>query len=687
MSKHLKALIENFEREKYQNPISSKEFGTTYTPQRIVSAMVGRTFTLYFKNYFQTHNIDLGELNPEVLKPENLNQSQLNQHLKQVLSDIKLLDPSCGSGRFLIGLADYLYSILRILYPSKETLALRKEIIETHIFGIDIEQKACLISKLRLLVWLYSGKKAPLSHSGSAKEGTITSINDIDELLSTSDVKFNIFTTETLLEYNPKEKFDIIIGNPPYVENKKIRDKKYKQELYDSFESAYKLFDLSILFIEKALNMLKTKSGFLSYIITNKFLSADYGIKIRKILLQNFQIMDLINVSSLPIFKNRSSYPIIITINNQKAKKDHMISIKKYKVLKDFIAQKNQLGIQVRQGNIKLLPKQVFPLKGDIDLIIQIFRNHKKMVKRFSDLKIVYRPYGFTNYGKYFDETIRKNTKNDTRPLLIGTGNVGKYHIKFNKRIRIAKRDLGVSHFIFPPDQSKRSFITCSKLIIREIAKELTCVFDYNGLFTNVTGLYFLIIPSLSSKKLFGLMSVLNSSFIDHIFKALYGSLHMQGGYCRFNGSFIETLPIPSQIPDSLGQLGMILQFLTQLQYDWNHNKKQKTTQKVPDLQNIIQFFSSLSEALTRLLYYSEIDKKESQDFHELYTLLDSPSIFPFKEYKYTHAYFNSSNFESYNTDIVYTKCEKIILLMDELTNNEELMREIRGINCSFSVF
>lgn len=685
MKNQLKALIKRFEREKYQNPISSKEFGTTYTPHRIVDAMVARTFALYFTTYFQIHNIKIENFKLEDLNPENLNHSQIKQHLKKALCDIKLLDPSCGSGRFLIGLADYLYSLYQILYPQKEKYLLRKEIIERNLFGIDIERKACLISKLRLLLWLYSGKLVSLIHN--VKKEKIQEISDIEELISTSNVTFNILTTETLLEYNPNEKFDIIIGNPPYVENKKIRDKKYKQKLYDTYESAYKLFDLSILFIENALRMLKTKSGFLSYIITNKFLSADYGIKLRNILLDNSKVMELINVSSLSIFKNRSSYPIIITINNRNAEKGHTISIKKYQTLKDFVDQENSLGNQILQRNVLSLPKHVFPLRGNLDLVIQIFLSHKKMVEKFNGLTIVYRPYGFTNYGKYFDETIQDANKKDSLPLLIGTGNVGKYHIKFNKRIRIAKRDLRISHFIFPPDQSKRTLITSQKLIIREIAKELTCVFDYNGLFTNVTGLYFLIIPSLSSRKLFALTTILNTSFIDHIFKSLYGSLHMQGGYCRFNGSFIETIPIPSRIPDSLGQLGMILQFLTQLHYDWNHNKEQKTALKTVDLQKIIPFFNSISEALTRLLYYSEVDKKELQDYHELYTLLDTPSVFPFKEYRYTYPYFNSAKFESYESDVINSKCEKLRLLMDELTSNETLMREIRDINRSIIIF
>ncbi|GAG84224.1 unnamed protein product, partial [marine sediment metagenome] len=69
---------------------------------------------------------------------------------------------------------------------------------------------------------------------------------------------------------------------------------------------------------------------------------------------------------------------------------------------------------------------------------------------------------------------------------MIGTGSVGKYHIKFNKRIKIAKRDLEISYFNYNPTfKPIWQDLNQEKIIFREIAKELTCVYD-PGIFTNI---------------------------------------------------------------------------------------------------------------------------------------------------------------------------------------------------------
>ncbi|GAH85562.1 unnamed protein product, partial [marine sediment metagenome] len=64
------------------------------------------------------------------------------------------------------------------------------------------------------------------------------------------------------------------------------------------------------------------------------------------------------------------------------------------------------------------------------------------------DLKIIYRPFGFINWAKSLDNLSDIKQSNEDL-LLIGTGNVGKYHIKFDKPIRIAKKNLKISFFPF----------------------------------------------------------------------------------------------------------------------------------------------------------------------------------------------------------------------------------------------
>lgn len=76
-----------------------------------------------------------------------------------------------------------------------------------------------------------------------------------------------------------KEGFDIVIGNPPYVEAKKL--KYIASTLKEKFSVYSGTADLSIYFNELGLNILADK-GIISYITTNKFFNTGYGEKVRR---------------------------------------------------------------------------------------------------------------------------------------------------------------------------------------------------------------------------------------------------------------------------------------------------------------------------------------------------------------------------------------------------------------------
>ena len=154
------------------------------------------------------------------------------------------------------------------------------------------------------------------------------------------------------------------------------------------------------------------------------------------------------------------------------------------------------------------------------------------------------RPFGFIKWAENF-KFMSKYKTSDKDLLLLGTGNVGKYFINFNKRIKIAKVDKEISYFSYQPAYKEVwSKLSSEKLVFRELSKELTFVYD-PGIFANLTGLYFLKVPSFKTNDYFCLLSILNSDIINTAFNALYGTLHMSGGYLRYNGSFIKNLPMP----------------------------------------------------------------------------------------------------------------------------------------------
>ncbi len=638
--------------------------------------MVENTINLYLEDLIRERKLKIKKINVYTIKSILKNDPNLKSFIVKKLKNIKILDSSCGSGRFPLILAKFLFNILKSITPSYNIFKLKKSIIENNIFGIDIEKESCIISKLRLYKWLFLEER---NHNNSIRK--ISNMDEICELLSfeNSNIRFNIEHVEFLLKYQTNIKFDIIIGNPPYIENKKIKDINYKKKLYKSFKTAYKLFDLSILFIEKSLRILKDNSGLISFIITNKFLSSDYGIKLREILIKNTEIKNISNISSLPIFSNKSTYPIIIYIKNKIPTEDHEILLQKYESIESFINRDQKDIDKFNQKKLYSLPGKVISLKGDINFLYDVFSHYKSMEDKYKDLKIIYRPYGFTNYAKYY-QNVNKKTHTDKDLLLIGTGNVGKYHIKFNKKITIAKNNLNVSYFnLKDKNPTLIDQIGTHKIIFREIAKELTCVYD-PGVFTNITGLYFIKIPSLQLYDLFAILSILNSKFMDNIFKVLFGTLHMSGGYLRFNGSFIKRLPMPDYLPLSLAKLGKIMLFLCQLYYDYTDNTNFNSIIKDIEIKNYIQYFNSLSESLTKLLYLSGLNNNFKTSFQELNQLLYQNHAIPDIEFKYTYPYFNLSKFEITSKQENSLNISKINKCFKNINSNKNLTTEIKKI-------
>jgi tRNA1(Val) A37 N6-methylase TrmN6 len=130
--------------------------------------------------------------------------------------------------------------------------------------------------------------------------------------------------------------FDVVIGNPPYVEHKKLR------ELSALIKNDYQVYsgtaDLSVYFIEKGIKLCKNR-GYLSYITTNKFFNTIYGQPVREFLL-NYQLKICVNFEQVAVFENTLVSTVIISIAKQDKYTDDFIYKKYYNLShQEFINQ------------------------------------------------------------------------------------------------------------------------------------------------------------------------------------------------------------------------------------------------------------------------------------------------------------------------------------------------------------
>ena len=144
--------------------------------------------------------------------------------------------------------------------------------------------------------------------------------------------------------------------------------------------------------------------------------------------------------------------------------------------------------IKIPQNSLKNYPAYVIPVTSDLKLVNHICSKYEKLSSIFEDLIILYRPFGFINWAKNID-FIQNECKSKKDLLILGTGNVGEYHIKFEKEIRIAKRKFKLSYFPYDSKLDKLwAKLSSEKILVREIAKEITAVYD-PGIYANFTSL------------------------------------------------------------------------------------------------------------------------------------------------------------------------------------------------------
>ena len=126
------------------------------------------------------------------------------------------------------------------------------------------------------------------------------------------------FASEWMFGIN--DGFDIVIGNPPYVRQEKI--KELKPTLKDRYDCYTGTADLYVYFYERGFQMLRN-NGVLTYISSNKYFRSAYGKKLRDFLVRHATVSQLIDFGDAPVFTS-IAYPSIITASKAHAQGNHL---------------------------------------------------------------------------------------------------------------------------------------------------------------------------------------------------------------------------------------------------------------------------------------------------------------------------------------------------------------------------
>ena len=238
-----------------------KKDGVFYTPEYITKYIVEEAVGGWLK-----------DRKTEIKSPENTKEYW--KEYIEILKSIKVLDPACGSGAFLVEVFNYLQNEWNIVINNISDLKgdlfdfnwNYKDTLKNNIYGVDINFESVQITRLSLWIQTAHNKTALVSLDENIKCGNSL----IDDPAIAGDKAFN-------WEEEFPFKFDVVVGNPPYGAGLSELEQNYMKQKYDCGST-----DTAAIFVYKA-NFLTKEKANISFIIPKSYCYASNYEKLRQI--------------------------------------------------------------------------------------------------------------------------------------------------------------------------------------------------------------------------------------------------------------------------------------------------------------------------------------------------------------------------------------------------------------------
>lgn len=375
-----------------------KKMGIYYTPTYIVDYIVKNTLGEIFKD----------------TKTEDI-------------KNIRILDPACGSGSFLIKA----YDLIELEFKKRFNRDLKEkekvQILLNNLHGVDLDPKAIEIARLNLML------KAVTAHQKLPELGNNIKCGNslIDDKKIAEDKAFK--WKEEFKEIMEEGGFNIIIGNPPYGAELNNDERKFLLENYPATKNNT---DTAIAFINKSFNLLK-KNDYLGLIVPKPLIYSQKWTACREFIKND--LVSIVDVSKA--FKDVLLEQVIIIIKKSSNKKNYLI---------DFIDQSHK-PIKVEKNIIEKFGNLINDV-SERELLIANKINKGKYVSDVADIK----------RGLIVQKFLKD--KGDF-PVLRGKS-IGRYLVKDIKEF-ITKKD-------YKKIENKSKYLLKPKIIVQNIVAHVT---------------------------------------------------------------------------------------------------------------------------------------------------------------------------------------------------------------------
>lgn len=300
-----------------------KKDGVFYTPEYIVDKIVEKSVGVWLKQR-ELEILDKYSVK-EDLKDSNYNKRLLSAYVEyqSVLQNIKVLDPACGSGAFLVRVFDFLLAenqrvadMIASLQDGAmslfDTEQVFKDILQNNIYGVDLNPESVEITKLSL--WLKTAQK------GKKLASLYNNIKCGNSLIPSAEIAGDkaFDWDEEFQKVMDKGGFDVIVGNPPYLRVQGLKEFHTEAATYyeKNYQSATGNYDIYVLFCEKAHQILSPK-GICGYILPHKWLISEFGVGIREYFSNHKAVSSIYHFGHELVFEQATTYTCLLFISKK----------------------------------------------------------------------------------------------------------------------------------------------------------------------------------------------------------------------------------------------------------------------------------------------------------------------------------------------------------------------------------